>query len=132
MTDTWPDGGDLQLEVTRLPRGEVDVISIRGAIDMASVDTFKRALSELTGRPSPRVIVQCRQAGFINSGGLGAIYACHRACQNAGGAMVLCEASGKFRDLISTIGLDRIVVQADSEEAALALLDASSRSSPAI
>jgi len=131
MTATCPDHGALRIEVSRAADCDVDIIAVDGAVDMASVDRFRQALKHYAGTSTPRVLLDCRRIRFINSGGMGALYACHCACRDAGGGLVLSGAEGKFLDLISTIGLDRVLSRAESKDEAVALLSHGARQEPA-
>ena len=109
--------------VIRSTRGPVEIVTVRGAIDMSSVGAFKQALSEAMSATAPKVVVVCQDVTFMNSTGIGALYSCHCDCRAASGAMVLCRAPARVQELVAMIGLQEVFVQADSEDAAVAILD---------
>ena len=122
MTTPSPEAESLETGVFRSTRGEVEFVTVRGAIDLGSVESFKSALNEATSRPSPKVVVVCEEINFINSTGIGALYSCQCNCQKAQGTMVLCRATTKLQELVAMIGLQEVFVQAESEDDAVVIL----------
>ena len=130
MTTPSPEAESLETGVSRSTRGEVEIVTFRGAIDLGTVESFKSALNEAASRPNPKVVVVCEKINFINSTGIGALYSCHCNCQKAQGSMVLCRAPAKLRELVAMIGLEEVFVQAASEDDALTILEANPQRDP--
>lgn len=53
------------------------VIAPEGELDIATLDDFRRALSDAAGRPADTLVVDLSEVSFIDSSGLGAMIEAH-------------------------------------------------------
>ena len=53
------------------------IIAPQGELDIATLDDFRRALSEAASRPADSLVVDLSEVSFIDSSGLGAMIEVH-------------------------------------------------------
>ena len=100
---------DLTLE--RRTHGSWAVVDVGGELDLYTAPSFRETVLEASGETDPpKVIVDFRSLGFIDSSGLGAIVACLKHLRERGGDLALAapEDSG-LRRLLDLTGLDRVL-----------------------
>lgn len=100
---------DLSLE--KRTHGTWAVVDVGGELDLYTAPSFRESVLEAAGDTDPpKVIVDFRALGFIDSSGLGAIVACLKHLRERGGdlALVAPEGSG-LRRLLDLTGLDRVL-----------------------
>ena len=82
-------------------------VTVRGEIDFANAGDLARALSETVAEHSPTLLlVDLRQAGFIDSTGLGALIEGYRAALTARTRFVVVDPTPSFRRVLTVTGLD--------------------------
>jgi anti-sigma B factor antagonist len=92
------------------------VISVRGEVDLATVDRVRELLEEATCADAAEVWVDLTDAGFMDSTGLSALVEAHQRLQRR--LVVICPADGEPRRAIEIAGLHRIIrVYRDADEA---------------
>lgn len=100
---------DLSLE-TRT-HGTWAVVDVGGELDLYTAPSFRESVLEAAGDTDPpKVIVDFRGLGFIDSSGLGAIVACLKHLRERGGDLALAAPEGSgLRRLLDLTGLDRVL-----------------------
>ena len=83
-------------------------VTVRGDIDVHTAPLLRRTLGEVVAQGEERVVVHLDAVSFMDSSGLGALVAAHRA-QTAGGGRfeLVCELPRLLR-LLAITGLDRV------------------------
>src|ERR687894_1522240 len=92
-----------------------------GELDAYTVGQFREALGELASKP--KLLIDMSEVPFVDSAGLGALIGGIRRAREAGGDVAVCCNRPTLTRLLHTTGFDRIVIVADSLEAAAASLD---------
>jgi len=82
---------------------------------------LRAELAEAVG--SPRVLLELSSVTWLDTVGLGALIGAVRRIHEAGGQVALAAARTPVDTLLRSAGLDRLVVIAESAEAALRSLD---------
>ncbi len=100
-------------------------VTVRGEIDFANADDLARSLSEAVAEDSPTLLrVDLRQAGFIDSTGLGALIEGYRAALAVQTRFVVVDPTPAFRRVLTVTGLDEFFglteAGADRTEATIA------------
>jgi anti-sigma B factor antagonist len=73
------------------------------------------------------VLLDLHRVAFIDSSGLGALLACQRVIEGAGGQLKLCGLRPEVRAALELVRMDRLIdVYASREEALAAFRDAAS------
>lgn len=100
----------MDLTLARRSHGSWSVVEVGGELDLYTAPSFRESVLEAGESEPPKVIVDFRALGFIDSSGLGAIVACLKHLRERGGdlALVAPEGSG-LRRLMDLTGLDRVL-----------------------
>jgi anti-sigma B factor antagonist len=101
----------LDLSLERRTHGTWAVVEVGGELDLYTAPSFRESVLEAAGDTDPpKVIVDFRQLGFIDSSGLGAIVACLKHLRERGGDLALAAPEGSgLRRLLDLTGLDRVL-----------------------
>jgi len=108
-------------------------IHLRGEFDTYYCKHLQDQVDALTASGVARVILNLRLVRFINSTALGAIIKASKSVGSKGGKLVIARPSSFCRDIISKVGVDRVVPIFDTEEEAQRALfsDAKAAARPA-
>lgn len=101
----------MDLSLDRRSHGAWTVVEVGGELDLYTAPSFRESVLEAAGDADPpKVVVDFRGLGFIDSSGLGAIVACLKHLRERNGDLALAapEASG-LRRLLDLTGLDRVL-----------------------
>jgi anti-sigma B factor antagonist len=101
----------LDLSLERRTHGTWAVVDVGGELDLYTAPSFRESVLEAAGDTEPpKVIVDFRGLGFIDSSGLGAIVACLKHLRERGGDLALAAPDGSgLRRLLDLTGLDRVL-----------------------
>ena len=101
----------LDLSLDRRTHGTWAVVEVGGELDLYTAPSFRESVLEAAGDTDPpKVIVDFRGLGFIDSSGLGAIVACLKHLRERGGDLALAAPEGSgLRRLLDLTGLDRVL-----------------------
>jgi anti-sigma B factor antagonist len=101
----------LDLTLDRRMHGNWAVVEVGGELDLYTAPSFRESVLEAAGDTDPpKVIVDFRGLGFIDSSGLGAIVACLKHLRERGGDLALAAPEGSgLRRLLDLTGLDRVL-----------------------
>jgi anti-sigma B factor antagonist len=101
----------VDLSLDRRTHGTWAVIDVGGELDLYTAPNFRESVLEAAGDADPpKVIVDFRGLGFIDSSGLGAIVACLKHLRERGGDLALAAPEGSgLRRLLDLTGLDRVL-----------------------
>jgi len=101
----------LDLTLDRRTHGNWAVVEVGGELDLYTAPSFRESVLEAAGDTDPpKVIVDFRGLGFIDSSGLGAIVACLKHLRERDGDLALAAPEGSgLRRLLDLTGLDRVL-----------------------
>jgi anti-sigma B factor antagonist len=101
----------LDLSLDRRTHGTWAVVEVGGELDLYTAPSFRESVLEAAADTDPpKVIVDFRGLGFIDSSGLGAIVACLKHLRERGGDLALAAPEGSgLRRLLDLTGLDRVL-----------------------
>ncbi|MFF3886118.1 STAS domain-containing protein [Streptomyces sp. NPDC001914] len=107
--DTEKAHGPQPLRVDSTACDGITVVTVRGAIDHATVGPLGQALEPggLLGRPC--VIVDMRQVSFMDSSGINTLLAAHRALTRTEGWLRLVDVPAAVRRTLETVGVDTLI-----------------------
>jgi len=98
----------------------VVVARIAGELDCYTAPTLREVLDrELDASGAASLVLNLRDASFIDSSGLGAILGRYRRLAPGGGRVAVCEAQPSVRRVLELAGIPRIIPLYPSEEQAL-------------
>ena len=86
--------------------GGVQVVTIQGELDMATVPELESVLKTLDGE----VRLECAALSFIDSRGLSLFVDTHRRLEESGGRLVLANLAPNCRRVIELMKLDDVLI----------------------
>ena len=92
-------------EFERCERAGEQVLAVRGEIDLASVDDFRRALESLIREARSPALVDLSGVTFIDSTGMAALMSARGTADAAGVELVLVEPSPQVRMVLELTDL---------------------------
>jgi anti-anti-sigma factor len=116
-----PHRGRPQLIVERAEQDGVQVVELRGELDLNTVAELDAALAGASSGGHPHVCLDLSALQFIDSTGLAAVIRSHVATGEAGGALMVVATAGSIvRRTLETSGLMEMLSVVDDRAAALA------------
>jgi anti-anti-sigma factor len=100
------------------PRDEYAILHLRGEFDTFYVTSLQQEIDALSKNGIVRVVLNLRLVRYINSTALGALAKIRKQLEGQGGKVVVSRPSAFVRDMLTKVGLDRVLGIYDSDEAA--------------
>ena len=100
-------------------QGNSNIIDVQvDSLDHRYIEAFKSAINHCLFGNQKKLILNLKTVNFMDSAGLGIILYGYRACKQAGGEFVVCEASGYVSKLFGLTGVSKAIqVHSTLEEA---------------
>lgn len=95
------------------------VLTLKGEFDTFYCPALIQEVEDLIDEGIHHVVVEMRLVKFINSTALGAMIKVHKRCRAEGGELVIAHPAPFVRDVISKVGIDKLIGVFDTEEAAV-------------
>jgi anti-anti-sigma factor len=95
--------GDFQVETTR--DGEVELIAIRGELDLASGPALEAELARVSPAQTRTVVVDLRRLEFMDSTGLSIIVRAHRTLAESECELCLVRGTPQVQRLLDLTGV---------------------------
>ena len=105
-------------------------LHLRGEFDTYYCKHLQDQIDALTASGVNRIILNLRMVKFINSTALGAIIKASKSVASKGGKMVIARPSSFCREIITKVGVDRVVPIFDSDEEAQRALFSDVKTAP--
>ncbi|MER6691738.1 STAS domain-containing protein [Streptomyces minutiscleroticus] len=110
MADTRRSTGTQHLSFTRTTTSDgITVLRLRGEIDHHTVAPLHQALTVQDTTSAPRTVVDLKEVTFMDSTGLNALIAGHRATLDTPGWIRLADAQPPVLRVIQITGLDTFI-----------------------
>ncbi|MBL8862878.1 MAG: anti-sigma factor antagonist [Planctomycetes bacterium] len=100
------------------PRDEHAILHLRGEFDTFYVTALQQEIDALVKQGVVRIVLNLRLVRYINSTALGALARIRKQLEGKGGKVVVSRPSSFVRDMLTKVGLDRVLGIYDSDEAA--------------
>lgn len=97
------------------------LISISGEVDATSALELDRILQWAQQQEQGNVLINCQGLAYISSAGLGVIVSYIKLLQEQSRKLILFGISKPIYNIFSILGLENLLIMADSEQEALAL-----------
>ena len=108
----------MEFGVTVASRGQWEVLTVTGEIDMATAPRFRQRLLAVIGAGTQNVVIDITGVDFIDSTGLGVLMGGAKRVRSAGGDIRLVTAGARLAELIELTRLDRVLDVFESVSAA--------------
>lgn len=102
--------------------GNIAVVSVRGPVDSATIDTFKEKMDPVCLQQGAKVVLDCRGLTYLNSRAIGLLMKYHRSLMLSRGRFVLCALNEKIVRTFDLLQLGKSLVTYRTLEEALAAL----------
>ncbi len=101
----------MELSLDRRTHGTWALVEVGGELDLYTAPSFRESVLEMIDDADPpKIVVDFRGLGFIDSSGLGAIVACLKHLRERQGSLALVSPEGSgLRRLLDLTGLDRVL-----------------------
>ena len=107
------------MHITVEPSENHAILHLRGEFDTYYCPLLQEEIDAVVKSGVRNVVLNLRMVKFINSTALGAIIKASKSMKSEGGALAISRPSSFCRDIISKVGLDRVVGVFDTDEAAV-------------
>jgi anti-anti-sigma factor len=91
------------------------ILTLKGEFDTFYCPALMQEVETLVERGVNHLILDLRLVKFINSTALGAVIKAHKRCRAEGGDLVIAQPSAFVRDVMSKVGIDKLITLHDSE-----------------
>ena len=108
----------MEFGVAVASRGQWEVLTVTGEIDMATAPRFRQRLLAVISTGVQNVVIDLSGVDFIDSTGLGVLLGAAKRVRGAGGDIRLVMAGSRLTDLIEITRLDRVMDVFESVSAA--------------
>ena len=98
--------------------GRIGIVNVDGSLDAHTVDKFESDVSAAIARGLSCIVLDLTECRYISSRGIGAIMTVARRAEKAQGKLVLAGVRKSVRKIFDTMGLDAVLVVADTVEEA--------------
>ena len=93
-------------------------LTLKGEFDTFYCPALMEEVEDLVERGVSHLILDMRLVKFINSTALGAVIKAHKRCRAEDGDLVVSQPSPFVRDVMTKVGLDKLIDLYDTEQAA--------------
>lgn len=97
----------LNIELSRIETARV--VSLSGAIDIATRDELRGVLLSLIEQGNSHLVIDLTRVNYVDSAGMGAILGAFRRARDSGGTCALVTPPEKVRIVMAARGLERIL-----------------------
>src|ERR1700683_3192232 len=89
--------------------GDILAIVLRGDLDSPSAPEFDRQIQAHLDAGRSKIIIDCRNMGFISSIGMGSLVVLQTKLKRRGGEVKLAAILGPVMELMRMVGLDKVL-----------------------
>lgn len=106
------------MKIDKSQHDDYAVLTLKGEFDTFYCPALMEEVEDLVERGINHLILDMRLVKFINSTALGAVIKAFKRCRAEGGEMVIAQPSPFVRDVISKVGIDKLITLYDTEQEA--------------
>ncbi|MCB9887095.1 MAG: STAS domain-containing protein [Planctomycetes bacterium] len=104
------------MKIDKSQHDDYAVLTLKGEFDTFYCPALMEEVEGLVERGINHLILDMRLVKFINSTALGAVIKAFKRCRAEGGELVVAQPSPFVRDVISKVGIDKLITLYDSEQ----------------
>ncbi|MCQ3810795.1 MAG: STAS domain-containing protein [Acidimicrobiia bacterium] len=108
----------MEFGVSIASRGQWEILTVTGEIDMATAPRFRQRLLAVISTGAQNVVIDLSGVDFIDSTGLGVLMGAAKRVRSSGGDIRLVMAGSRLAELIELTRLDRVLDVFDSVSSA--------------
>jgi len=106
------------MKIDKAVNDDYTVLTLKGEFDTFYCPALMQEVETLVERGVNHLVLDMRLVRFINSTALGAVIKAHKRCRAEGGDLVISQPSPFVRDVISKVGIDKLISMHDTEQEA--------------
>jgi anti-anti-sigma factor len=106
------------MKIDKTLHDEFAILTLKGEFDTFYCPALMGEVEALVERGVNHLVLDMRLVKFINSTALGAVIKAHKRCRADGGELVISQPSPFVRDVMSKVGIDKLIKLHDSEHEA--------------
>ena len=91
------------------PHSDIVILHIQGHLDAHTTLRFEQELEAARHEGALRIVMDCRQLGYISSSGLGMLVDAYRTLDPLGGAIKIAAMSPAIADIFDILGFSKII-----------------------
>jgi anti-anti-sigma factor len=107
------------MKIDKTLHDDYAILTLKGEFDTFYCPALMQEVEDLVERGVNHLVIDMRLVKFINSTALGAVIKAHKRCRAEGGELVVAHPSPFVRDVITKVGIDKLITLHDTEEAAV-------------
>ena len=111
-----PTDAAYPMKIDKAVHDDYSVLTLKGEFDTFYCPALMQEVETLVERGVNHLVLDMRLVRFINSTALGAVIKAHKRCRAEGGDLVISQPSPFVRDVISKVGIDKLITMYDSEQ----------------
>lgn len=104
------------MKIDKSQHEDYAVLTLKGEFDTFYCPALMEEVEDLVDRGINHLILDLRLVKFINSTALGAIIKAFKRCRAEGGELVIAQPSPFVRDVVSKVGIDKLITLYDTEQ----------------
>ena len=108
------------MKVTTEKHDNILIVEINGRVDISTAKKFESALLTPIRQGVNEIVVDLGNLTYLSSAGLRTLLTASQKTHNAGGALVICEASAQVLEVLKVSGLSRLIASVDTRDLAIA------------
>ncbi|MFK7743201.1 MAG: STAS domain-containing protein [Planctomycetota bacterium] len=110
------------MKIDKSQHDDYATLTLKGEFDTFYCPAFLEEVEDLLERGITHLILDMRLVKFINSTALGAVIKAHKRCRAEDGELVVAQPSPFVRDVITKVGIDKLITMHADEAAATKVL----------
>lgn len=103
------------MKIDKTLNDDYAILTLKGEFDTFYCPALMQEVEDLLERGVSHLVIDMRLVKFINSTALGAVIKAHKRCRAEGGELVVAQPSPFVRDVITKVGIDKLITLHDSE-----------------
>lgn len=103
------------MKIDKTLNDDYAILTLKGEFDTFYCPALMKEVEDLIERGVNHLVIDMRLVKFINSTALGAVIKAHKRCRAEGGELVVAQPSPFVRDVITKVGIDKLITMHDSE-----------------
>ncbi len=110
MTEAGPPSGS-RLQATGEVDGDTAVIRLAGEMDLRSSEVLRNVADDLIENGARRVVLDCSELTFLDSGGLSVLVRLYQQLTQADGSFAMRGCDPFTRQVLEITGLSRFIIE---------------------
>ncbi|MEO1814818.1 MAG: STAS domain-containing protein [Acetobacterium sp.] len=94
--------------------GKTNMVSIRGEIDIYSIEKFRETIEEKIKTQAPEIILDCSELSYMDSTGMGVLIELRNKTKELGQKIIMMNPRPNIRKLLALTGVDKIIEIVDN------------------